>query len=410
MKHQGKRRALILLLALMLFASFSARAESDLSGISLIKDRMETGAAGSYVHYPVIDCPEGHPLSAVIDEVNQKIREKAHIDAYLQMLPTISEGSTGLQVDYDHFFPLFIDVAHYASFLISAKGKMLSGRPSQVYYPMTIDLLTGEEVPFERLFTDPDGAKAYIENCLEEEIAPSLSTHLENSELFPVPYDRYFLDGQGNVILVYENSQLSFLSGDSGAVAFRYSELWDWLDTEEDGIPLQSLWHTGKYTLNNVAEMNAETIYNDSLYGLGVELYLGDPLDEALEAFRAASDSGFYPGGAYYEVEYPTLRGTLILTDENETVITGLLTNRVDQFGINTGKTTLEDAVALMDEDPLVRLPIGEAAAELYHVCPGTAALYSYTDMENRNVSFTLYADENGVVQYIKLALEAPAA
>ena len=70
------------------------------------------------------------------------------------------------------------------------------------------------------------------------------------------------------------------------------------------------------------------------------------------------------------------------------------------------GKTTLAEAVALLEEEPLAQLPISETTAELYRVCPGTAAVYHYTDLEDRNVSFTLYADENGIVRFIKLAFE----
>ncbi len=406
MKKLRKWGAAFLLIAVLL-ASLPGMAEGDLEGIGIILDQEETGNADSFVHVPVLTYDrDDHPLKAQIDQINQRIQDQAQIPAYLQLLSGIAEGSTGLQVDYDYAFPQWIPEAHYLSLLISARGKMLSGRPSQVYYPMTFDLLTGEEVPFERLFTDPDGAKAWIEAHVADEIAPTLSTYLENSDLLPVPFDRYFLDGQGNLILLYENSQLSFLSGDSGAVAFRYSELWDFLDTSEDGVPMQVMWHPDKYALNNIAEMNSETIYNDALYGLGVDLYLGDPLESVLAAFRATTDSGYYPGGAYYEVEYPTLRGTLVLTDEKEETVTGLLSARVDQFGVYTGKTTLADAIALMEEEPLAQLPISEAAADMYRVCPGTAAVYHYTDMEERDVSFTLYADREGVVQYIKLALE----
>ena len=414
MINMTKRCAAIwMAIVLALFLSFPVFAEetADLSALGMVLDAQENGAAGSFVHYPelAIDAEE-HPLSAVIGKVNQAILDHARIPAYLQLLSTIAEGSAGLQVDYDYAFPQWESDAHYLSLCVSARGKMLSGGPSQVYYPMTFDLLTGEEVPFEKLFTDPDGAKAFIEEQLSDEIAPTLSTYLENSDLFPVPFDRYWLDGMGNVILTYEHSQLSFLSGDSGAVAFRYSELWDYLDTSREGVPMQVLWHPDRYGAADsdfsLAEGNSEWFYNDALYGLGVDLYLGDPLDEALSAFKAASDSGYYPGGAYYEVEYPTLRGTLILTDENEEKVTGILTSRVDHFGIETGKTTLDEAIALMETPPLITLPMSEAAAEIYMVCPGSAAVYHSRDMDGSALSFTLYADESGVVQYVKLAFE----
>ena len=63
----------------------------------------------------------------------------------------------------------------------------------------------------------------------------------------------------------------------------------------------------------------------------------------------------------------------------------------------------MEDAIALMGQSPLARLPISETAAEMYRVCPGEAAVYRD---QKTGQSFTLYADASGVVQYIKLAAE----
>ena len=128
---------------------------------------------------------------------------------------------------------------------------------------------------------------------------------------------------------------------------------------------------------------------------------LGMSVERLTDYYPQAADSEYYPGGACFEVETAALRGTLILTDENEETVTGILSHRVDFFGIFTGKTTLAEAEVLIGQEPATRLDLDEAAAEIYRVCPGTAAIYKLDgDM------FTLYADENGIVQYIKLALE----
>lgn len=413
MKNTRKQRyAALLILTLVLAVILPAAAENaPASGTVTAQKETLRGASDSFVSFPVLASSD-ESQAAVIGRVNQAIRQKARIQEYSQLLSAITEGSQGLRMDYDLALPygdveLGWPAARYASILFSAQGKMLSGRPSQIYYPMTFDLSTGEEVPFDRLFTDPEGARAFIEEYVMEEVAPTLSTYLENSDLLPVPFDRFFLDGMGRVIFLYENRQLSFLSGFSGAVAFRYSELWDYLDTSETGVPMQALYHPDQYpaspTAASLGEKNGEWAYNGALYGLGIDLYLGDSLEETLAKYRAAADSEFYPGGAYYEVEEAALRGTLILTDENEETVTGLLSSRVDHFGIETGKTTLADAVSLMGYQPLVQLPIDEIAAEMYRVCPGVAAAYSYTDMEQNKLTFTLFADSDGIVQYIGL-------
>lgn len=413
MNKKSFRILLPLLLCLLLTLLPAVQAET--AAVLRREEIVETGPADSSVSYPVFSGAD-EAANEAADRINRAVQEQARIPDYLALLSSIMEGSAGLRMTYECSNDSVWNDAAKAytlpsciSVLFSAKGKMLMGRPSQVYYPLTLDTLTGEQIGFDDLFTDPEGAKAYIEACLEEEIEPQLSTYLENSQLFPVPYDRFFLDGFGRLIIVYENSQLSFLSGYSGAVAFRYSELWDYLDTSPEGVPMQALWHDGvRYDWSrsdggSFDESNAEWIYDDTLYGLSADVYLGQPLEEALEKHRATVDSGYYPGGAYYEVENAALRGTLILTNEQETEVTGLLTGRVDHFGIETGKTSLADAESLLSAAP-VRVTVDEAAAEMYLVCPGTASAYSYKDADGRKIEFTLYADEGGTVRYIKLA------
>lgn len=404
--------ALALALLLFCFPAFSGLAESPADALldCFWEEKTENGPAGSFVSYPVLIGGESPEAQALAEKINGYIQETAQISAYLQLLSTLQAGGTGLKMDYDMSISHAWDetgenlkCAPYVSLVFSAKGKMLAGRPSQVYYPMTLNLKTGEPVAFEDLFTDPEGAKAFIEAYLEEEMEPTLSTYLENNQLFPVHYDRFFLDGNGNLILYYENSQLSFLSGDSGAVSFRYSELWDWLDISPDGVPMAVLdipeEYLGGMTMKEQMDEICMGVY--PLWGFNMEGELGMSVEVLTDYYPQAADSEFYPGGACFEVETAALRGTLILTDENEETVTGVLSHRVDYFGIFAGKTTLSEAEAMIGQEPAMRLDLDEAAAEIYRVCPGTAVIYKL----NRDM-LTLYADENGVVQYIKLALE----
>ena len=404
--------ALALALLLFCFPAFSGLAESPADPLMdcFWEKKTENGPAGSFVSYPVLIGGESSEAQALAEKINGYMLETAQIPAYLQLLSTLQAGGTGLTMDYDMSNSYVLDetgeklkCAPYVSLVFSAKGKMLLGRPSQVYYPMTLNLKTGEPVAFEDLFIDPEGAKAFIENYLEEEVEPTLSTYLENSQLFPVPCDRFFLDGNGNLILYYENSQLSFLSGDSGAVAFRYSELWDWLDTSPDGVPMAVLDVPEEYTggMTMKEQMDEICMGGYPLWGFNMEVELGMSVEALTDYYPQAADSEYYPGGACFEVETAALRGTLILTDENEETVTGVLSHRVDYFGIFTGKTTLSEAEAMIGQESAMRLDLDEAAAEIYRVCPGTAVIYKL----NRDV-LTLYADENGIVQYIKLALE----
>ena len=417
------KKAFVPLLAALLLSSFSAlvRAENADPAIPgnipeiIMIEQEETGAADSFVRYPDVGTmiEENAP---VIEAINQAIQEKARIPEYLQLLSTIQEGSTGLRFDYEITCPCnpwdspLMNDSRYLSLLFSAEGKMLQGRPSQVYYPMTFDLLTGEQVAFDDLFTDPEGAKAFIEGYLKAEIDPTLSTYLENNQLFPVPYDRFFLDGAGNLLLVYENSQLSFLSGFSGTVAFRYSELKPWLDASPEGVPMQlSRLSWNRSHLGDAwdeTEVFWEDLQHGSLSGLYPTVALSAQAEEYRRAYRCDADSGSYPGGAYFEVEEPRLLGTLILTDESEETVTGILTHRADLPGIVTGKTTLDEAETFLGVAPTLRMEISPALASLYLVCPGTASIYQFKSIEDEPLSLTLYADENGIVQYVKYAIE----
>lgn len=321
------------------------------------------------------------------DAINAAVREKAQIAAFENIM-TYGTGSAGLQVYPD----VHLLKGNVYSLSISANGKMPVGRPSQVYYPMTFDLATGDEIPFDALFADPDGAMAYM----EEKVAgmeEGLSTHLENSQLLPVPFDRYTIDEHGNMTIWYERDQLSFLSGFGGSVHFRFSELEPYYDLSADGY------------LSGILTGEKE---HGFLLGLGDRNCLGWPLETALKRFRSTIDSEYYPGGASYEVEDAVLQGALLLTDEKEETVLGILISNLDDNGIITGKTTLDEARALLGNVVTVMAMDENIAAE-YRVCAGESLTYRKNMMvgdEERTVSYTLYADEEGIVQYLKLALE----
>lgn len=379
----------------------------------------------SYVRYPEF-FTDDEALLPAIRSINQAVQEKARIPEYVQLLSTVMPGSVGLRMQcslsitgtQEEGAEQFTVQDRYVSLLFSAEGKMLSGRPSQVYYPMTFDLLTGEEVTFDQLFSDPEGAKAFIEQYLEEKVEPTLSTYLENSQLFPVPYDRFWLDDFGHLILCWENDQLSFLSGYSGAVSFRRSQLAPWLDLTENGVIPHLMYD--RYALSKSPEEQAENLWlllreGSLVLGAGTVVLPGSYLLEMTDlSLHFTTDSGYYPGGAYLEAEEPGYRGTLILTDEYEARILGVLTGNADLFAIHTGETTLSDAVSFLGREPDGIIELDEETAETYLVCPGTAAVYHVDSIgfdalvhgSVHGYEFTLYADQDGVVQYLRLMIE----
>ena len=368
-----------------------------------------------FIRYPelVSDDPAYGPA---LEKINQAILEKAHIREYEAMLPAFQMGSMGLRMDYE--LGLSDDHAagegrkiydRYISILFSARGKMLSGRPGQIYYPMTFDLITGEEITFDQVFADPEGGKAFIETYLMEVVGPTLSTYLENSDLLPVPFDRFFLDSFGRVNFYYESNQLSFLSGFAGAVSFRYAELKDYLDFSDAGV----VSHMGylnaqKYMTEEEKRENALNLLSGGalVFSFQDGITPGESLQAALQDVHPASDPDYYPGGACLELEEAEYRGCLILTDEAEEQVTGLLSSRFSLYDLETGFTSLTDAAAFLGRDPVISLPLDETAAGMYRVCPGQMAVYSLQRMDNEPLTLTLYADEKGIVQYVSVEIE----
>ncbi len=369
MKHS--LTALFLVLALLL----SPAAASEAPAVTL--DIVETaGAGGSFVRYPVLSGGEAAQAS-VLDKINREIREMARIDEYLLLLQTVSEGGTGLKMTCEYALG-----QRYVSVLLSAEGKMLSGRPSQIYYPMTFDLTTGEKLTFDDLCDDPADARAAITESAANDIAPMLSTYLENARVLPVPFDRFFLSGDGDVTFYYDNADLSFLSGRSGAVSVLYADAYGLGLCE--GSPAQDL--------------DAQRdIMADAREGRLQRIGVGDSLDDTLARFPAASDSGFYPGGAYYETEDARLRGTYILTDEAETVVTGILCKRCDAGVIVTGVTT-RDMWREAFGEPDMTMPLAGAAAQSYLLCDGESDYYLLGERQ-----LILHADKRGVLDAILL-------
>ncbi len=424
MKYRNTVSICIITLLIVLLSIPSALGMAEDTGFSnlpawhplpvYVQEKKEEGVDGSYVRFPELTT-EDPAWQSSVEKINQAIQEQANIPAYLRLLSAISPGSTGLKLDYE-LGALRGPSAEgtgsgglqlgnpYLSILFSAEGKMLSGRPSQVYYPMTFDLRTGESLSFDQLFTDPDATKALIESLLETDVEPTLSTYLENSQLFPVPYDRFFLDGFGHLIIVYENSQLSFLSGFSGSVSFRYSELVPPLAFASE--ELESYFDPFLTLPTTERRAVAWQMAHSLPVATRRTISLGDDLEKVLSDFRSTTDSGYYPSGAYYEVEDANYRGTLILTDETEQTVTGLLTGRTDLMDIQTGKTPLADAEAFLNREPTLRMEIDETLAELYCVCPGSASVYQLEAADGKTAVFTLYADTDGTVQFIKLAQE----
>lgn len=371
---------------LMLSAQFAfcARAQDEWS-VALV---MTNGAAGSSVCYPQL---EG-PADEKIDAINRAITETAEIEKYLNLLPTLDENSVGLRVRAEYALR-----GGVFSVLISAEGKMLRGRPGQKSYAMMFDTRTGERIALSDLFADPEAGAARLEELLDTEVSAIVSTYMENDQLLPLPADNFTVLHDA-LLLCYDADQLSFLSGDSGAVSFRLYELEDVLDMGEGGVPARLQTEAPE----DVKAAVAASVEAGKLPGLSLrpdaDVSLHASFDAAAEKLRCTIDAGAYPGGLIYETEDAFLRGACLLTDENGEKITGLLSGRLDFYGISTGVTTQAKWREVLGDPDITEL-VDRETAEAYRVSPGENDVYAF---EGGN-SLTLNADENGVLRFVIL-------
>ncbi len=374
-----------------------------------------------YVTYPLLKARDP-ALREVIAKINKQIEETAHTADYIALLSGLKASDSTLTMNYDMLTSEgFMNGRGYISILINVQGQMQSDPPAQADYPMTFNLASGERVLFEELFIDSAGAKAYIEEALRSSISQDLADCFENNQLLPVPYQQFALSGHGHITFYYDKDQLSFKSGAPGAVSFRFSELWDYLDTSSSGIPM-SFMNTGfgtpQYPKVHGVLLDYKEVINAAAHLgdiAGIDNYVpsvGSTLEHAFRWWSPVGNAATYPAGGYfYRLETPQSRGTLLLTDEAKSMITGLLTSRVDSYGIETGKTLLAEAMSLVGL-PATEFPVSQTDAQRLLVCEGSAAAYRFTDATVidsytlSTLSLTLYADMDGIVQYIKLAIE----
>ncbi|MBO2517671.1 MAG: hypothetical protein CW338_10485 [Clostridiales bacterium] len=296
---------------------FVAEAGETGEAYALVSETVN-GPEGSFITRPVLTGGD----AAVCETVNAAIAEKANLSAYETALLNLSPGSTGIRVNWQSNAVENGKCPEVLSIRVCAEGKQPQGRPGQVNYLMTFDLRDGSEVTFGMLCTDEDGMTGFLEEYVWDEVEPELSDYMENRSLSPVPAERFFLDGCGNIVFYYEKGQFSFLSGACGAFAVSYGEVSEWLNTDEDALPALAL--------NSEKEPLFMTLP-------------GCDLEETLEKYKCPLDSFYYVSGSAYLTEEPLLRGIYLLTNEDEEFVTGVALLRGTLDGAVIGRSTLNE-------------------------------------------------------------------
>ncbi len=302
----------------------AGEAENVSSGAAVI--RMEAAGAGeSLVAYPLFTGTGGAL------QINTDLFASARVGEYLAMLSTLSGRGTGLTVDYSIFpeMPGDLPARGVVSVVMSARGKMLEGRPSQVWYPLVYRLEDGSRLTAEDLYSDPVEAGNVIEAYLEENVEEGLSDYLENRELYPVPMDSFALCERG-VVYYYSHDALCFLSGYSGEVLIPYRALEGVL--REDS-PASVFIPEGEERARKVFSCLEE----GRLWG--VPAALGEDLDGVLARLRCPFDASWWPGGACWETEDARMRGILLISMEGSGTVDAVLARGWDLCGLVCGET-----------------------------------------------------------------------
>ena len=274
---------------------------------------------------------------------------------------------------------------NYASLRFVQQGKIRFGRYGQTVSCVLIDAMSGEEVSLGEVLGDLDALGSFLDVYVEEKVLPHISTYLDTSELLPVPLDNVYL-AQDGLTVHYPADRFSFFSGNCGAIEIKYFELAEVLDIADSAVTQEA----------------AQRVVSVATHGmlLGVkDVWLDMTLNAALAMYGEVTEPDYIAGGEIYEVEEPALRGVQLIAPrdaQEDTLLTGIRSQRVDMEGIRTGVTARSECIAAFGE-PQGSVVLDAATAEDYRVAEGCVDIYTagaYTLKMYYDINDVLFAAE----------------
>lgn len=370
----------------LIMTAVNCPAEADIQ----VEDRGLDLTEEISIHYPAVTIAEDAELEA---RINDQIQADNGIKEYLaRAAQLISGGSlktewTGGIVGED----LFICT-------VSAEGALETTRPTHVRTGSNIDLRDGHEITAGELFTDETAARNMIENYLEDEVAPDLSAHLQNSEITPMP-ETFVIEPAG-LRLLYPINQLSTLSDRAGDIRIGWYRLREVLDLSEGSI----LSRLGAEEMIELSPESAEKLRNFTAEGSlpGIPAALGDRMQELTDRYHLLTDPDGYEGGRMFAPEGGAFRKVYLLTDDlsrdwKNSTVQGIRMDEGCAYGLCVGETKRDEWLAALGE-PDSEAEITEDKAEANRIVPGTCDYYSCG-----NNRLQLYSDEDGTLVSIIL-------
>lgn len=336
------------------------------------------------VHYPQLTGMQDEALQAA---VNDAIIETGRIQELIDRLPLVLTSEVPLKASYTAAIK-----GDVLSVCMQLSGPVYNMRPTHEWRTINIDLLTGEAITLDNLFTDPDAGKAALETYLEDEVAPLLSAHLLCSEVTPLP-EHFTLDAQG-LTLYYPIDRLSTLSSRAGAVNLQWYEL-DSLDLDDGGI-LARIGAQQSLTLSEHSPaLISACVESGSLPGIPVQL--GGSMKEATDAYRMLIDPDLCEGGRMFSLEDAAFRSIYLLTDAlqrgwDNSEIQGIRADRINLYGLCTGITQRQAWLDVLGT-PTASVVLDAERAEAWRLPAGISDYYTYGPYRLR-----LHSDEQGVL------------
>ena len=378
-----KHRILALLLILMFSLTFSLAEEVAVTDVGL-------DLLGSSVHYPQLTGLADEALQA---RVNAAIMEKGRINDRITRMAALMNAPVKLNVSYS--YTLQGDVFSCA---ILADGAVENSRATQVWSAVNVDLHTGEEITFADLFKDVDAATAFIETCLDEQVAPDLSAHLAAGSLTPIP--ETFTISPTGLTLYYDIKDFRTLSDKAGTVTILWCELREYLRWGQTDV-LMAINANQHIALGEDGALYIPEAVQSGAFD-GIPATLGQPMQELIDRYALLTDPDIYEGGRMIALEDGAFRGVYILTDAltedfDRSVVQGIRADRLNFWGLCTGDTTIDWWREVLGE-PETTLVVDEERAESWRIVPGTSDYYTLGDYRLR-----LHADESGVLRSVFL-------
>lgn len=387
MEQKYTRLLTMLLLALALsLASLSALAEIRV-------DVKEETAGNSRMSYPVVS---GIEDEIVQGKINTAIETGLSLESTRLTMKRIVERGGEAEGEAT----LLMDTAVYQkggvlSVAVSRRGEQADGSLGDSVTAMVFDLKTGDRIPLEALFADPQASLGAMEGIIETEIGGSLNAYMENAKITPMPRDNYSIDALG-ITVYYPASQYSMVSGSAGACQFYFYELEDGLS--ELGKTLSAAKETA-----DAAKGIRDAVSAGAFPNWVADVKLGEPIGTYMKEYTQLTDPDYTLESRVYLFEEPQLRGMSLETwlyaecEEEEAPLTAIRAARIDLFGIRPGISTLAECEKLLGA-PDGRATLDENDAVDLMLEPGDSLFY--VSGEN---TLEIHADQQGVVSCLIL-------